>query len=82
MSPCYYSKNFDVEFGILNSKCTNYFLKAINPTVTSPVGDVAKLPLPDINQINILGMKKREGMINKNRITEQILKTKKLKFTF
>lgn len=48
LSPCYYSGRTLTELGYLNSKCLNYFLKAINPTVTSPVGDVAKVPLPRI----------------------------------
>lgn len=46
LSPCYYSGRTLTELGYLNSKCLNYFLKAINPTVTSPVGDVAKVPTP------------------------------------
>lgn len=46
LSPCYYSDKTISELGYLNSKCFNYFLKAINPTVTSPVGDVAKVPVP------------------------------------
>lgn len=44
LSPCYYSERTLTELGYLNSKCFNYFLKAINPTVTSPVGDVSKVP--------------------------------------
>ena len=49
LSPCYYSGRKDFELGALNSKCASYFLKAINPTMTSPVGDVAKLPLPEVS---------------------------------
>jgi hypothetical protein len=48
LSPCYYSERTLTELGYLNSKCLNYFLKAINPTVTSPVGDVAKVPTPGL----------------------------------
>lgn len=50
LSPCYYSERTLTELGYLNSKCLNYFLKAINPTVTSPVGDVAKVPTPVLDQ--------------------------------
>ena len=46
LSPCYYSERTHTELGYLNSKCLNYFLQAINPTITSPVGDVAKVPTP------------------------------------
>ncbi|WP_047248550.1 BREX-1 system adenine-specific DNA-methyltransferase PglX [Chromobacterium subtsugae] len=49
LSPCYYSENLNLAIGVLNSNCTNYFLRAINPTVTSPVGDIAKLPMPTID---------------------------------
>lgn len=49
LSPCYYSERTLTELGYLNSKCLNYFLKAINPTVTSPVGDVAKVPAPKLD---------------------------------
>ncbi len=49
LSPCFYVKDTSLALGLLNSACTNYFLQAINPTVTSPVGDVAKLPWPKIN---------------------------------
>jgi hypothetical protein len=48
LSPCFYSESTDIELAYLNSKCANYFLKAINPTVTSPVGDVAKIPVPSV----------------------------------
>lgn len=50
LSPCYYSERTLTELGYLNSKCLNYFLKAINPTVTSPVGDVAKVPTPRLEE--------------------------------
>ena len=50
LSPCYYSERTLTELGYLNSKCLNYFLKAINPTVTSPVGDVAKVPTPKLDE--------------------------------
>ncbi len=50
LSPCYYSEHTFIELGYLNSKCTNYFLRAINPTVTSPVGDVAKIPIPKLSE--------------------------------
>jgi hypothetical protein len=49
LSPCYYSERTLTELGYLNSKCLNYFLQAINPTVTSPVGDVAKVPTPRLD---------------------------------
>ncbi len=45
LSPCFYTDvSTDQMLGILNSKAANYFLQAINPTVTTPVGDMAKLP--------------------------------------
>jgi hypothetical protein len=50
LSPCYYSERTLTELGYLNSKCLNYFLRAINPTVTSPVGDVAKVPAPRLDE--------------------------------
>jgi hypothetical protein len=48
LSPCFYSDNLALDLAYLNSKCASYFLRAINPTVTSPVGDVAKLPVPSL----------------------------------
>ncbi|WP_024559723.1 BREX-1 system adenine-specific DNA-methyltransferase PglX [Franconibacter pulveris 601] len=45
LSPCFYSSNSkNLILGILNSKVSHYLLQAINPTVTTPVGDMAKLP--------------------------------------
>lgn len=45
LSPCFYSDvSTNQMLGILNSKAAHYFLQAINPTVTTPVGDMAKLP--------------------------------------
>jgi len=46
LSPCYYATDHYLNLAYLNSKCASYFLNAINPTMTSPVGDVAKIPAP------------------------------------
>jgi hypothetical protein len=59
LSPCYYSERTLTELGYLNSKCLNYFLRAINPTVTSPVGDVAKVPTPKLNDEVEAGVRTR-----------------------
>jgi hypothetical protein len=48
LSPCYYAPDNFLGLAYLNSKCASYFLNAINPTMTSPVGDVAKIPAPSI----------------------------------
>ncbi len=45
LSPCFYSEaRNDLALGYMNSPCAGYFLDAINPTITTPVGDVAKIP--------------------------------------
>lgn len=45
LSPCFYSNTDNVSaMAYLNSKVSNYFLSAINPTVTTPVGDLGKIP--------------------------------------
>ena len=49
LSPCYYADDLDIAAGFLNSKCCAYLLDAINPTITSPVGDVAKIPFPELS---------------------------------
>jgi hypothetical protein len=40
------NNDFEVKklLGYLNSKCASYFLKILNPTVNTTVGDVSKLP--------------------------------------
>jgi hypothetical protein len=56
LSPCYYSGDIDLQIAYLNSKCASYFLNAVNPSITAPVGDVAKIPVPrlSIQQESIL----------------------------
>jgi type II restriction/modification system DNA methylase subunit YeeA len=44
LSPCFYSHELDMAMAYYNSKCANYFLNAINPTITKTVGDVARIP--------------------------------------
>ena len=44
LSPCFYSHELDLVMAHYNSKCANYFLNAINPTITKTVGDVARIP--------------------------------------
>lgn len=44
LSPCFYSHELDLAMAYYNSKCANYFLNAINPTITKTVGDVARIP--------------------------------------
>ena len=48
LSPCYYSDDQSTQIAFLNSKCASYFLGAINPSITAPVGDVAKIPVPQL----------------------------------
>ncbi|UCE07498.1 MAG: BREX-1 system adenine-specific DNA-methyltransferase PglX, partial [bacterium] len=38
-----------VYLGIMNSLIINYFTKILNPTVSTQVGDVARLPSPNLN---------------------------------
>ena len=59
LSPCYYSENIDFQIAYLNSKCASYFLSAINPSITAPVGDVAKLPVPLLSTDSEFEIKKR-----------------------
>ncbi|MCQ9054378.1 BREX-1 system adenine-specific DNA-methyltransferase PglX [Vibrio parahaemolyticus] len=55
LSPCYYSGESQMyTLGYLNSPCSNYFMDAINPTITTPVGDVAKIPFPIISDKNLV----------------------------
>jgi type II restriction/modification system DNA methylase subunit YeeA len=56
LSPCYYSDDINIQIAYLNSKCASYFLNSINPSITAPVGDVAKIPVPllSLHQISIL----------------------------
>lgn len=49
LSPCYYSNDQTSQIAFLNSKCASYFLGAINPSITAPVGDVAKIPVPQLS---------------------------------
>ncbi|ULQ46296.1 BREX-1 system adenine-specific DNA-methyltransferase PglX [Flagellatimonas centrodinii] len=49
LSPCYYTDDHLVALGYLNSSSAGYFLNAINPTITSPVGDIAKIPIPRLS---------------------------------
>jgi hypothetical protein len=70
LSPCYYSDQTSIELGYLNSKCTNYFLKAINPTVTSPVGDVAKIPIPKLSEVAEIGVGQRVKLLIKMHKTD------------
>ena len=44
LSPCFYSHELELAMAYYNSKCANYFLNAINPTITKTVGDVARIP--------------------------------------
>lgn len=48
LSPCFYSTDQNEQLGYLNSSCASYFLSAVNPTITAPVGDVAKIPVPAV----------------------------------
>ncbi|HHW1742317.1 BREX-1 system adenine-specific DNA-methyltransferase PglX [Pseudomonas aeruginosa] len=52
LSPCFYSDDgiFSV-MAYLNSKVSHYYLNAINPTVTMPVGDMAKIPFVEVEYI-------------------------------
>ncbi|KLI66367.1 Type II restriction enzyme [Vibrio vulnificus CladeA-yb158] len=55
LSPCYYSEESKMyTLGYLNSPCSNYFMEAINPTITTPVGDVAKIPFPIISDKSLI----------------------------
>ncbi|MFA6856056.1 MAG: BREX-1 system adenine-specific DNA-methyltransferase PglX [Treponema sp.] len=38
-------KYFTYLFGLLNSKISSYLIHIINPTITMPVGDIAKIPV-------------------------------------
>ncbi|SDI82155.1 N-6 DNA Methylase [Pseudomonas flavescens] len=52
LSPCFYSENKNISvMALLNSKVCHYFLSAINPTLTMPVGDMAKIPFMKIHDI-------------------------------
>ena len=44
LSPCFYCDDIWVSMAYFNTKCANYFLNIINPTITKTVGDVAKIP--------------------------------------
>ena len=45
LSPCYYANNMsDSMLGYLNTPCSRFFIDVINPTVTTQVGDIAKIP--------------------------------------
>lgn len=53
LSPCFYSENDNLKtIGLLNSKLSHYFLSAINPTVTTPVGDLGKVPFKEHERLN------------------------------
>jgi type II restriction/modification system DNA methylase subunit YeeA len=49
LSPCFYSEQNNIAvMAYLNSKVSHYFLNAINPTLTMPVGDMAKIPFMEV----------------------------------
>lgn len=49
LSPCFYSEGKNIAaMALLNSKVSHYFLNAINPTLTMPVGDMAKIPFMEV----------------------------------
>lgn len=53
LSPCFYSEEKNPQvMGLLNSKLAFYFLSAINPTVTTPVGDLGKVPFKKIGNLS------------------------------
>lgn len=59
LSPCYYSDDQTTQIAFLNSKCASYFLGAINPSITAPVGDVAKIPVPQLSADEAEQVRKR-----------------------
>lgn len=55
-SPTIFTKDYELDtyiLGFLNSKITSYYLKAINPTLNTTVGDVLSLPLKFYKKIDI-----------------------------
>ncbi|MCC4272204.1 BREX-1 system adenine-specific DNA-methyltransferase PglX [Marinobacter nauticus] len=53
LSPCFYSETDNLSvMGLLNSKLSYYFLSAINPTVTTPVGDLGKIPFKEHERLS------------------------------
>ncbi|WP_446893330.1 BREX-1 system adenine-specific DNA-methyltransferase PglX [Acinetobacter sp. NS4_7] len=55
-SPTIFTKVYELDtyiLGFLNSKITSYYLKAINPTLNTTVGDVLSLPLKFYKKIDI-----------------------------
>lgn len=66
LSPCYYSDDIDIQIAYLNSKCASYFLNAINPSITAPVGDVAKIPVPKLEPQQISTLRERVDSLLKS----------------
>ncbi|MEH6387442.1 MAG: BREX-1 system adenine-specific DNA-methyltransferase PglX [Pseudomonas profundi] len=65
LSPCFYSENDNLQtMGLLNSKLSHYFLSAINPTVTTPVGDLGKVPFKEHERLD--EVKKKVSILIEN----------------
>jgi hypothetical protein len=61
--PMIFHKNEDYDFSFLlsflNTKTTNYILNVVNPTVSTQIGDIVKLPSPSqifIEEVSCLGI--------------------------
>ncbi|MCK2097634.1 BREX-1 system adenine-specific DNA-methyltransferase PglX [Thauera aromatica] len=52
LSPCFYAKgNFKAILAYMNSSVAEYFINGINPSLTKAVGDVAKIPMPEFDDV-------------------------------
>ena len=68
--------------GILNSKISTYLIKILNPTVNYQVGDLAKLPYPDIEGVQELSDEIIGKVKNCVELKKQIVKTEETSWEF
>jgi type II restriction/modification system DNA methylase subunit YeeA len=67
LTPCFYSEYDEYSIAYLNSHCANYFLNAINPTITKTVGDIGRIPTLDPIKLDDVIQKNTKLLINSHR---------------